>query len=326
MKLFKKNDQIPCKANFRFNTKYTFRVVHFPRFKKEDSNNFNCSSQVKNNAHLSTSETVVSSLNNAAKSGAKSYEKDGACELGMDNFVTNVPPLNLNSSFVKFSNNSIPNPNTSAWRLKSKRSLIVNGHSGYRKKNAYNSGRWSIDEHKRFVEAIVKFGNDWRNVQRYIRTRSSTQSRSHSQKFFMKLANLSSLSFKNITSLNSLAKTLNEKELQEMLNMLISCEYSDLKTECSQQKIDDDLQQSQKRKVTKVYDSNEAKLEENNNLPIHNPIGVFKDQAMQEPTIEEVNEEFQKQQFYSTFENYYHRICFEDNVFMLLAECIDKQG
>ncbi len=43
------------------------------------------------------------------------------------------------------------------------------------------------DEHQRFIEAILKYGNEWKNVQKYVRTRSSTQARSHAQKFFVKI-------------------------------------------------------------------------------------------------------------------------------------------
>ena len=38
-----------------------------------------------------------------------------------------------------------------------------------------------------FIEGILKFGNDWKKVQNIIKTRSSTQARSHAQKFFLKL-------------------------------------------------------------------------------------------------------------------------------------------
>ena len=51
----------------------------------------------------------------------------------------------------------------------------------------FRTGRWEIDEHKKFIEAIIKYGNDWKLVQKYICTRSSAQARSHAQKFFMKI-------------------------------------------------------------------------------------------------------------------------------------------
>ena len=52
-----------------------------------------------------------------------------------------------------------------------------------------SNGRWSKEEHDKFIEGIIKFGNDWKKVQKYVSTRSSTQARSHAQKFLLKLKN-----------------------------------------------------------------------------------------------------------------------------------------
>jgi len=49
------------------------------------------------------------------------------------------------------------------------------------------SGRWTMDEHFRFLEALQRFGKEWKRVQQHVCTRSSTQARSHAQKFFVKL-------------------------------------------------------------------------------------------------------------------------------------------
>lgn len=58
----------------------------------------------------------------------------------------------------------------------------------YNKKNEkLNSGRWKEIEHKKFLEAIIIHGNDWKLVQKCIKSRSSTQARSHAQKFLLKL-------------------------------------------------------------------------------------------------------------------------------------------
>ena len=48
-------------------------------------------------------------------------------------------------------------------------------------------GRWNKDEHRKFIEAIIKYGNNWKDVQKYIDTRTSTQARSHAQKYFEKM-------------------------------------------------------------------------------------------------------------------------------------------
>lgn len=52
---------------------------------------------------------------------------------------------------------------------------------------AKKTGRWTLDEHFRFIEALQQYGKEWRRVQQHVGTRSSTQARSHAQKFFVKL-------------------------------------------------------------------------------------------------------------------------------------------
>jgi len=50
--------------------------------------------------------------------------------------------------------------------------------------SGFKTGRWTKSEHLKFLEAIELFGRDWKKVQSHVGTRSSTQSRSHAQKFF----------------------------------------------------------------------------------------------------------------------------------------------
>ena len=54
-------------------------------------------------------------------------------------------------------------------------------------KGHYNSGRWTRLEHFKFLEALKMFGKEWQKVQQHVYTRTSTQARSHAQKFFVKL-------------------------------------------------------------------------------------------------------------------------------------------
>ena len=51
----------------------------------------------------------------------------------------------------------------------------------------YNMGRWTKTEHQKFLKGLQKYGKEWKRVQRFVGTRSSTQARSHAQKFFSKL-------------------------------------------------------------------------------------------------------------------------------------------
>lgn len=87
----------------------------------------------------------------------------------------------------------------------------------------YNQGRWSKQEHCRFLEALKNFGKNWKKVQQHVQTRTSTQARSHAQKFFVKLERksidlqsfLDSLDFSN---LNNMASELLEFEDDEDAN------------------------------------------------------------------------------------------------------------
>ena len=46
------------------------------------------------------------------------------------------------------------------------------------------NGRWSLMEHVRFLEALKLYGKNWKKVEECVVTRTSTQARSHAQKFF----------------------------------------------------------------------------------------------------------------------------------------------
>jgi SHAQKYF class myb-like DNA-binding protein len=48
-------------------------------------------------------------------------------------------------------------------------------------------GRWQKEEHFRFLEALKLYGKEWKKVQQHVHTRTSTQARSHAQKFFVKI-------------------------------------------------------------------------------------------------------------------------------------------
>ena len=53
--------------------------------------------------------------------------------------------------------------------------------------NEFHTGRWTDEEHQKFIEGILEYGNEWKKVQQIIKTRSSTQARSHAQKFFLRV-------------------------------------------------------------------------------------------------------------------------------------------
>ena len=98
-----------------------------------------------------------------------------------------------------------------------------------------NNGRWTKDEQKRFAEAVLKYGNDWKNIQSYVASRNITQVRSHAQKFLMKLKESNFLKDRGLDSnlswtkvINFLTNNLTYAELKEVLFYVYckKCKYA----------------------------------------------------------------------------------------------------
>lgn len=97
---------------------------------------------------------------------------------------------------------------------------------------SYFSGRWKKEEHKKFIDAIIQYGNDWRQVQKTVGTRTSTQARSHAQKFFDKLKKSKLLKFNvdftknSLKNLHDVMEAMSYNEFQKTLDILnsLSCE------------------------------------------------------------------------------------------------------
>lgn len=48
-------------------------------------------------------------------------------------------------------------------------------------------GRWTEEEHERFLDALRQYGKDWHMIARQVGTRHVTNIRAHAQKFLLKL-------------------------------------------------------------------------------------------------------------------------------------------
>ena len=68
--------------------------------------------------------------------------------------------------------------------------VISSGNSHNQEaKVSFRGGKWDKEEHHKFIEGLFIYGNQWKKMQKYIKTRSSIQVRSHSQKFIVKIKN-----------------------------------------------------------------------------------------------------------------------------------------
>jgi SHAQKYF class myb-like DNA-binding protein len=145
---------------------------------------------------------------------------------------------NINSNIINGEENIDSNLCNLFWNNSpEKKPKIINYKNG-----KYTSGRWHLDEHKKFIEAIIKYGNDWKEVQKYIGTRSSSQARSHAQKFFIKLkqdqaksklSNMIDYSNSSIRTfheaLQSLPPDKKQKIIQELENVVFDRRISNKK-------------------------------------------------------------------------------------------------
>ena len=77
-----------------------------------------------------------------------------------------------------------------------------------------NEGKWSFDEHIKFIEGIILFKNNWVKVAKYLGNRTSIQARSHSQKFYLKLKRIKNNKF------NINFQDRNIKSIFDIINLL----------------------------------------------------------------------------------------------------------
>lgn len=54
-------------------------------------------------------------------------------------------------------------------------------------KKEKNNGKWTYEEHKKYIEALYIYNCNWKKIKKYILTRTSNQLRSHAQKFYLRL-------------------------------------------------------------------------------------------------------------------------------------------
>ena len=145
----------------------------------------------------------------------------------------------------------------------------------------YSTGRWQMDEHERFIDGVIKYGNNWRLVQKYVGTRSGTQTRSHAQKFFEKLkrskifkAEKYDFSKNSLKLLHDIMSNLSDKEFDKTLKKLHLFSYKiGLKSKKNNNDVNENEDVSEKDKENnnvnisfyeekrEVNDNNEENLE-----------------------------------------------------------------
>ena len=122
--------------------------------------------------------------------------------------------------------------------------LNISSKEPEKKEVTFQSGKWTDEEHEKFIEGILNYGNEWKKVQQIIKTRSSTQARSHAQKFFLRIKKL----MKNSEDKNNIYS--NDKGLAKIISQVLPKKYAK------------NLTENQREKLLSAI-SNNIKLEEN---------------------------------------------------------------
>ena len=155
--------------------------------------------------------------------------------------------------------------------------------------NDSNNGRWGKEEQKRFAEAVLKYGNNWKKIQGHISSRNITQVRSHAQKFLMKLKESELLKGKGLDNnlswtkvMNFLSKKLTKEELQKVL---FSIEQNGQKKNNNGKK--------NKKNSNKINNENnsDSSLSQNQNCDSNNNTLFFYDYDMYRSNNFNLNEE-----------------------------------
>ena len=214
------------KTNFKIN-KHSMKLSKILKNqRKNNQKNF-----LKKRYRFITHKKEIKPLSSKIPLDPKLKPKPKIDETKISNFIKekNKYKFSVIRTFPRTNENPKPNNSSLNFPKKVIRHFNNNGK--------YISGRWSVEEHKKFLEAIVKYGNDWKEVQKHIGTRSSSQARSHAQKFFIKLkqdqlkskttneidySNSSIKSFHD--TLQSLSQEKREKIIKELENVIFDKE------------------------------------------------------------------------------------------------------
>lgn len=89
-------------------------------------------------------------------------------------------------------------------------------------KRSKEAGHWTKGEHQKFLEGMKMYGRDWKRVHKHVGTRTADQTRSHAQKFFIKLEKKQIIAASgqthetNSSSTPIVPKKFNEATIKEM--------------------------------------------------------------------------------------------------------------
>lgn len=101
-----------------------------------------------------------------------------------------TPTIIVSPATAAISSNSAvaagaPSNNKSSKKKKAQLGGVANGGQGA---SGENTGRWTAEEHRLFLQGLEQHGKGWKKIASLIKSRTVVQIRTHAQKYFQKLA------------------------------------------------------------------------------------------------------------------------------------------
>ena len=131
---------------------------------------------------------------------------------------------------IKSTDNIVAKSSNASSLSKDDASFLCKKMFRVKKQNMFNvdtgisNGKWTDEEHKKFIKALYLYNCKWYYMTNYLTTRAPEQIKSHAQKFYLRLKEVKDdslgldFTLDSIQSLNDIIKIIKKKELESFSN------------------------------------------------------------------------------------------------------------
>ena len=129
---------------------------------------------------------------------------------------------------IKSTDNIVETNNDSSLSSKDESNFLSKKMFRVKKTNLFSvdtgisNGKWTDEEHIKFIEALYIYNFKWYDIQSYVTTRSSGQIRSHAQKFYLRLKDFKDdslgldFTLDSVKNLKDIINIVKKKELESL--------------------------------------------------------------------------------------------------------------